>query len=46
MYRGALHEGTPIAIKSLRVYDKPGGDSDRQKILKVSLTKRYHNESN
>lgn len=38
VYRGVLHDGTLIAIKSLRVYDssQTEADSDGQKILKVS----------
>lgn len=37
MFRGALHGGPRIAIKCLRVYDKSDGDSERRKLLKVSL---------
>lgn len=31
-------DGTKVAIKSLRVCDGPEADSQRKKILKVSLT--------
>jgi hypothetical protein len=36
VYRGQLYDGRKIAIKSLRVYDGPEIDSQKQKILKVS----------
>lgn len=36
MFQGALHDGTKVAIKTLRIFDKPGQDSGGQKILKVS----------
>lgn len=36
VFRGKLHIGTRIAIKSLRVYDGPEAASQQKKILKVS----------
>lgn len=36
MFEGALHDGTRIAIKMLRIFDRPGQDNGGQKILKVS----------
>lgn len=35
VYRGMLRDGTNIAIKVLRVYDRPGRESEKQKLLKV-----------
>lgn len=39
VYRGALKNGTKIAIKSLRVYESspPDRDSEGEKVLKVRL---------
>lgn len=37
VYQGALYNGAKVALKVLRVYDRPGGENDRQKILKVSV---------
>lgn len=42
VYRGELRDGTKIAIKSLRVYDGPNGDSQRRKILKHAARELYH----
>lgn len=42
VYRGMLCDGTGIAIKVLRVYDRPGRGSDRQKILKRAARELYH----
>ncbi|CAE6413358.1 unnamed protein product [Rhizoctonia solani] len=42
VFRGVLHSGTIIAIKSLRVYDNPGADKNRKKLLKHAAKELYH----
>ncbi|KAJ1301337.1 hypothetical protein OPQ81_003737 [Rhizoctonia solani] len=42
VFRGALRSGTVIAIKSLRVYDHPGTDTNRKKLLKHAAKELYH----
>lgn len=41
VYRGALHDGTIIALKCLRVYDGPKAES---KMLRVSLMGWWYEE--
>lgn len=44
MYRGAMHDGTKIAIKSLRIYDSSQleGNIDGRKALKRAARELYH----
>ncbi|CAE6460990.1 unnamed protein product [Rhizoctonia solani] len=42
VYQGMLYSGTVIAIKSLRVYDTPGMESNRANILKHAAKELYH----